>query len=42
MHEANESMGHLTDGRGNAAGSTDLVGEVLLFLLALMKLEHKE
>lgn len=42
MHEANESMGYLTDGRDNEAGSTDLVSAVLLFLLLLIKLEHKE
>lgn len=42
MHEANESMGHLADRRDNEAGGTDLVSAVLLFLLSLIKLEHKE
>lgn len=42
MHEANESMGHLTDGRDDEAGSTDLVSAVPLFLLSLIKLKHKD
>lgn len=42
MHEANKSMGHLTDGADNDAGSTDLDSAVLLFLLSLVKLEYKE
>lgn len=28
MHEANEPLSHLTDRRGNEAGSTDLVNAV--------------
>lgn len=35
-------MGHLTDRRDNEAGSPDPVSAVLLFLLSLIKLEHKE